>query len=1276
MFLIFGKSKARIFTLAFFYFFCSSLFCFAQEPRVDILVFSVHPDDAILGCAGTILKALQNHKKVKVVFFTNGDGDSTIASRWFKKEPDKLTAKDYITLGKARQEEAKEAMAKLGLSGQDLIFLSYPENGLSAIWQEDYEGNYSSETTGVNFSAYNRTYKMARQGYAKENLLFDLQDIFRDYLPQRIYCPHPLDAHKDHQAANRFINLALNESMIESKNQELNSTSVSYYSIHSSSDQKLDENLSALEKNLIFSQPPSRREDIANFKLKKKEALEAYQIQLNIEPQKAFLEGFIQDSELFWDVPVNKSAFLKQLEQEWVSIAHILQQNGYQVNLAPVIDLASNIEDRNIYLARRERLFSSDPDIVVALASAMIKGMRKEGITPVLKHFPGLGSAFRDTHNWLPQIEISEEELFKGPLLTFKNFIKTGHDVWVMVDHAVYPFLDKEPASLSYKIQTGLLRKKLGFQGIIITDEFLCMQAIKEYARNEKINEPYIGEIAVRAFQAGADLITVYPHPQEAEKVISHIIEAVKQALKEARINQDDFDDSLKRILKTKEKTFHRPLVYLINEMSLDEKICQRIIIDAFENIDIFQKYNLAGVHARKYAVIKSIQERAKIPLFIIAQHEGGWVNDFALGLSSRSAYTIGKEFERLMIKAGGKITSAWKGKKSQSKPLLRINYLSKNRYRQVKAYLLSCLQNLITVWSNTGKEGYLSLNPNILSPLIVSPEGEFMLRPFEEAPMEWMRKFPDQEIAECAYSWLKEIFLNWKTRYRPSKECEQIISNLISLRKEIEKARVKEAKAQFRILCLAAHPDDEDAEALIYFKRNLNCSTYLLLATRGEAGENEIGPELYEELGFLRAEELERAASILGIKKTYYLGNKDFGYCLDLKEAFENWDRKDTLEKLVYFYRLIKPHLIITKHNKSMTQEQCQHQALAILAEEAFDLAADPKAYPEMIKQGLLPWQPLKLYVRAGDDSLTNKDRVAIDTAELILPENKNVYQMATAALKEHRSQGDWQHRQEAKAEKIFYQLVKSSFPIKEKDSFLAGIPLGRDTLFKKESKFAPSGIPGVKIIQNLRIGLIEENTHILSIALQTLGYDFQKIDARFLKENDFSKFDTLLIGQGYSKFLTLFAGKEGDFLDFVEKGGNLVVLPQYYSENETLPLAPYPLKVSFSPITDEHALVKVLLPEHSLFNFPNRISEQDFLGWRQERGLNFAFGYSDKYSELLACQSSKKAWVKGGYLVADYGKGSFIYTTLAWYRQLREFHLGAYKNLANMLAYFFTKE
>lgn len=699
-------------------------------------------------------------------------------------------------MGEERQKEALQAAKKLGLKEEDVFFLSYPDAGLDFLWKEGYNTGllnqdsepyalYKSATTKKTYSPYKKTYSRAKEGYTKENILTDIKDILTKYQPRRIYFPYFLDQHRDHSATARFVNRALKELIWEGRNKWISFIDVFYYSFHNPEVE-------------LYSQQENYKENTSNFKNQKAGAIREYRTQMHRVEQ--VLKRRVRDEEVFYQAPQNKRKYLEDIEDEWVRIAEIMRKRNYNVNFAPVVDVAGNTEDMGIYLAKRERMYSHDPHIVTQIAYRAIKGMNQSGITAVLKHFPGLGRCSKDSHNWLPEILSSKKELYRKDLLPFKELIKKKDiSFWIMVDHAIYPSLDEEPASLSYKIQAGLLRKQLHFKGIIIADELLCMQAIQEYARKKEIKEPYIGEVIVKAFQAGTDLVIVYPqNSREAEKIIPYIIKAVKQAVKEERVSQKDIDDSLKRIFRSKENIFRKPLIYLLKEMSLEEKICQKIVMDAFENTEIFKKYNLGGMHARRYAVIEEAQKNLKIPMFIIAQHEGGLVNDSALKLYTRSAYSMGTELERLAIKAGDKLFPASPKAKpdlsqQQNNAFIDYNHLDKGKRKKVIYPLLASMNRLIALWSRTSdRYGPPYIQPNLVSALVFY-HGEFSLLAYEDLPMDWVRRFPDRQSARCAYELLKKIFKDWQAQCIPSNELPGIISNLKSLKKEIERIRLKE---------------------------------------------------------------------------------------------------------------------------------------------------------------------------------------------------------------------------------------------------------------------------------------------------------------------------------------------------------------------------------------------------------------------------------------------------------------------------------------------------
>ena len=116
-------------------------------------------------------------------------------------------------------------------------------------------------------------------------------------------------------------------------------------------------------------------------------------------------------------------------------------------------------------------------------------------------------------------------------------------------------------------------------------------------------------------------------------------------------------------------------------------------------------------------------------------------------------------------------------------------------------------------------------------------------------------------------------------------------------------------------IMCLAAHPDDEDGATLTYYRKKHGARTAILYATRGEGGQNEIGPELYEELGVIRAHENQAAASVYGAE-VYDLNRRDFGYSKSAEEAFKFWGHEESLARLVRVIREVRPDAIITNHD------------------------------------------------------------------------------------------------------------------------------------------------------------------------------------------------------------------------------------------------------------------------------------------------------------------------------------------------------------------------
>ncbi len=200
--------------------------------------------------------------------------------------------------------------------------------------------------------------------------------------------------------------------------------------------------------------------------------------------------------------------------------------------LAPIADVNNNPENPVINV----RAFGETPAVVSALVSAFIEGAKTYPVLTTAKHFPGHGDTATDSHLHLPVIPHSAERLAQVELLPFQAAIAAGVDT-VMTAHLQIPaWDDQSPATLSPEILTGQLRKKLGFEGLIVTDA-LIMGGITQGTTPE--------EVAIRALEAGADILLMPPDPVQA-------ITAVEQAIHTGRLTETRLDQSLQKIAQAK----------------------------------------------------------------------------------------------------------------------------------------------------------------------------------------------------------------------------------------------------------------------------------------------------------------------------------------------------------------------------------------------------------------------------------------------------------------------------------------------------------------------------------------------------------------------------------------------------------------------------------------------------------------------------------------------------------------------------------------------------
>jgi beta-glucosidase-like glycosyl hydrolase len=213
-----------------------------------------------------------------------------------------------------------------------------------------------------------------------------------------------------------------------------------------------------------------------------------------------------------------------------------MRLTGVNMNLAPVLDVNNNPLNPVI----NTRSFGSDPRLVSDLGAAYIEGLQESRCVAVGKHFPGHGDTDKDSHLTLPVIRYDMKRLSSVELVPFRKAIRAGVD-GIMTAHIAYPAIlgNNDPATVSKKMLTGLLRDEMGFRGLVITDD-MEMHAI---SRRQDM-----GEATVSSVLAGADIVLISSH----EGNIPVIYNAIKKAVAEKRISEERLNDSVRKIIEVK----------------------------------------------------------------------------------------------------------------------------------------------------------------------------------------------------------------------------------------------------------------------------------------------------------------------------------------------------------------------------------------------------------------------------------------------------------------------------------------------------------------------------------------------------------------------------------------------------------------------------------------------------------------------------------------------------------------------------------------------------
>ncbi len=228
---------------------------------------------------------------------------------------------------------------------------------------------------------------------------------------------------------------------------------------------------------------------------------------------------------------------VKYAYKNGMKLGNTLKEHNINMNFAPVLDIHSNPKNTVI----GDRAFGNNENIVSSMGIATMNGIKESGVIPVIKHFPGHGDTEVDSHYGLPSVNKSLKELEQFELIPFKKAIDNECDA-VMASHILMENIDdKNPATLSKKVINDLLRNKMNFDGVVITDDML-MKAVS--------NSVSIEKASVKSINAGTDIILI----GNDLKIVKSTINAIKLAVEDNEISEKRIDESVYRILKLKEK--------------------------------------------------------------------------------------------------------------------------------------------------------------------------------------------------------------------------------------------------------------------------------------------------------------------------------------------------------------------------------------------------------------------------------------------------------------------------------------------------------------------------------------------------------------------------------------------------------------------------------------------------------------------------------------------------------------------------------------------------
>jgi LmbE family N-acetylglucosaminyl deacetylase len=256
------------------------------------------------------------------------------------------------------------------------------------------------------------------------------------------------------------------------------------------------------------------------------------------------------------------------------------------------------------------------------------------------------------------------------------------------------------------------------------------------------------------------------------------------------------------------------------------------------------------------------------------------------------------------------------------------------------------------------------------------------------------------------------------------------------------------------------AHPDDEHGGMLAWLSRGVGARVSLTTLNRGEAGDNAIGPELFDAVGLIRTEELRNAGQYYGLDRQYFTTVIDYGFSKRLDEALEKWGKETVLRDVVAIIRMDRPFVLIARFQGNQRDGHGNHQTAGLVTQDAFKAAGDPNMFPEQLAKGLRPWQPLKLYmggVREDEDWT-----IRVDSGQYSPWLGDSYNNFSRIGLSFQRSQNSGRLTRTPGPSYGYYKRLASTVAAPDKEtSFFDGIDTRISGIFAALRRRAPAGLP-----------------------------------------------------------------------------------------------------------------------------------------------------------------------------------------------------------------------